>query len=315
MKLILNYGVTVVAALTLLMTSCGGGPIEHGKEYVLECSADADTADINASYAVIEKRLGNFGLEGDYEISRDKNRITVRVRSGVIADETKMKRLLESTANLTFRATYGNQEISPIISEANQAFVRINRIDSINPNIKGLPELIAVGTDNAFGPLIFCSLAKDTAAVMNIFRMDSSAMLFPSDLVFLWGTGIPLENGQPTYGLFAGRVGRNYVMAGSYIESASARVSTYNTSYEIDLVFNAEGSSEFARITKANIGSGLAIELDDFIYSYPTVNSEITGGQAVISGNFSKEEAEDLAKILSAGYLPAPLRIVEANDF
>lgn len=315
MKLLRNYGITLVVALTIVMTSCGGGPIEHGTKYVVECSTEADTADMTATFKVLESRLNNFGLEGDYEIARDNNRITIKVRTGAIADESKMRKLLQSTANLTFRATYSAGEIGGTINEAHLAYLRINHIDSTNPNGEGLSGLVAAGSDNYEGPVIFYCFGKDTAAVMNIFRTDSIAVLFPSDLVFHWGTGINAENGLPTYALYAGRVGSNYVMSGNNIESATARESEYSASYEIDLVFNKEGSRDFARITKANVGRNLAIELDDFVYSAPTVNSEITGGQGVVSGNFSKEEAEDLAKILSAGYLPTPVRIVEESEF
>ena len=60
-----------------------------------------------------------------------------------------------------------------------------------------------------------------------------------------------------------------------------------------------------------NIGKSIAIVLDGFVYSYPTVQSEISGGRSSISGDFSVNEAKDLANILKSGKLPAPARIIE----
>ena len=76
---------------------------------------------------------------------------------------------------------------------------------------------------------------------------------------------------------------------------------------------NAEGAKTWARLTKANIGKSIAIVLDGFVYSYPTVQTEIRGGQSSITGNFTPEEAKDLATILNSGKMPAPARIIEDN--
>ncbi len=314
MKLFLNFGITVVIALSIVMTSCGGGPIEHGTEYVLRCDAGSDTAITNSTVAVLQNRLNEFGIEGDYEITHDSNRIKIRVREGIVLEPAKMRNLLQGSANLSFRATYSFEEIAPIFDNAHKTYLRINHIDSANATGHGFSGLIAGSVNQQGGPMIFYCRAKDTAAVMNIIRTDSVAMLFPPDAVFHWGKGVDVENGQPTYGLFVCKVGRNYVMSGNYVEGARAQQSS-TAAYEISLQFNSAGADDFARITKANIGRSLAIELDDFVYSYPTVNSEITGGNAQISGDFTETEAEDLAKILSAGCLPVRCMIISEQTF
>jgi SecD/SecF fusion protein len=74
---------------------------------------------------------------------------------------------------------------------------------------------------------------------------------------------------------------------------------------------NAQGAKTWKRLTAANIGRRIAIVLDDFVYSAPTVQGEIPNGSSSISGNFTIEEAQDLANILKAGALPAPTTIVE----
>ncbi len=315
MKLFHNFGTTLFLALAIVVTSCGGGPIEHGKEYILEAPMNSADVDMQSTVAVLENRLNNFGLKGDFELSRDSNRITVRVRQGAIADDSKMRKLLQSSANLVFRAMYTMGEISPVITEAQQTYIRINHIDSITALSAGIIPYAAESGWDPEGALIISCRAKDTMAVMNILRTDSIAILFPSDVVFHWGTGPELETGELTYGLFACKVGRNYVMSGNYIESADALLNPNYNSWEISLVFDPVGAKEFSRITKDNVGRNLAIELDDFVYNYPTVNAEITGGVAVITGNFTETEAGDLAKILSAGSLPLPVALVQETDF
>jgi len=74
---------------------------------------------------------------------------------------------------------------------------------------------------------------------------------------------------------------------------------------------NATGAKQWARITADNVGGFVAIVLDDFVYSSPVVNQEITGGNSQISGNFTITEAKDLANVLKSGKLPAPARIVQ----
>ncbi len=82
----------------------------------------------------------------------------------------------------------------------------------------------------------------------------------------------------------------------------------------ISITWNDEGSKLFADITKASIGKTIAIYLDGSIISAPTVNEEITGGQAVISGGFTVKEAQDLARRLNSGALPVPIELVSTNN-
>lgn len=99
-------------------------------------------------------------------------------------------------------------------------------------------------------------------------------------------------------------------LEGDAITNASDRVSPTGA-FEIEMSMNSEGARTWARLTMANIGKSIAIVLDGLVYSFPTVQNEIRGGQSSITGNFTPEEAKDLATILNSGKLPAPARIVE----
>ena len=74
---------------------------------------------------------------------------------------------------------------------------------------------------------------------------------------------------------------------------------------------NAEGAKIWQRMTRDNIGRCIAVVLDDYVRSYPRVQNEIAGGNTEITGDFTLEEAEDLANILKSGKMPAPARIIQ----
>ena len=80
---------------------------------------------------------------------------------------------------------------------------------------------------------------------------------------------------------------------------------------EVSMSMNKDGAQTWAHLTKDNIGRQVAIVLDGMVYSYPTVQSEISGGSSQITGNFTLEEAEDLANVLKSGKLPAPATIIQ----
>jgi protein-export membrane protein SecD len=102
-------------------------------------------------------------------------------------------------------------------------------------------------------------------------------------------------------------------LTGRYLKTATVQFDQNTGSAYVSLVFNDEGAQLFADITKANVGKPLAIFLDGKIISSPTIQQEITGGSAVISGNFTPKQAKDLAGSLSYGALPVPIHLVSSE--
>ena len=100
-------------------------------------------------------------------------------------------------------------------------------------------------------------------------------------------------------------------MTGEYIADARVRPSTQLQGPYVELILNASGSRLFEQITGANVRRRLAIVLDNRVYSAPVIQERIGGGRASITGSFDIKEARDLAIILRAGALPAPVEIVE----
>jgi preprotein translocase subunit SecD len=100
-------------------------------------------------------------------------------------------------------------------------------------------------------------------------------------------------------------------MTGEYIADARVRPSTQLQGPYVELILNASGSRLFEQITGANVRRRLAIVLDNRVYSAPVIQERIGGGRASITGSFDIKEARDLAIVLRAGALPAPVEIVE----
>ena len=153
---------------------------------------------------------------------------------------------------------------------------------------------------------------SDTAKVNKILNMPEVKALFPEDLIPMWSVK-PFDNNQ--YELVAIKASLNgeAALRGERDQKfiTDARVQYNGASPEVSMSMSAEAAKVWARLTKDNINRQIAIVLDNMVYSHPVVNTEITGGNSQISGNFTLEEAEDLVNVLKSGTLPAPAKIVQ----
>ncbi len=171
------------------------------------------------------------------------------------------------------------------------------------------------------GPVIGIVAAKDTARVMEMFNRPQVKRLLPRGLMLRW-TVKPEEGTAKTgekvelYSLIAlkcnNRDGRA-PLAGDVITDANPDFDQMTGRATVNMKMNNEGAQTWARLTKANIGKAIAITLDNYVYSFPSVRDEITGGSSEISGQFTVEEAKDLANVLKSGKMPAPARIVQED--
>ncbi len=160
------------------------------------------------------------------------------------------------------------------------------------------------------GPVVGFATIKDTSTVNSYIK--SLQTVFPRDLKLAW-TVKPSKEQPDILQLIALRVTSrdgSAPLMGDAIVDARQDYSP-NGQVEISMTMNSEGARIWKRLTADNIGKSVAIVLDGFVYSFPTVNDEIPNGRSSITGNFSVEEAKDLANILKAGKLPAPARIIQ----
>lgn len=165
------------------------------------------------------------------------------------------------------------------------------------------------------GPVIGYVAIKDTAKVNGYLNNPAVKGLFPPRIKFLW-TAKPYDDEKKFLQLLAIKVDNREgkaILEGDVIVDASQQFDQFSGAPRIDMTMNGEGANKWKRITADNIGKSVVIALDNLVYSYPTVQSEIAGGQSNITGNFDIEEAKLIANILKAGKLPAPAKIVEEN--
>lgn len=155
----------------------------------------------------------------------------------------------------------------------------------------------------------------DTAKINRWLNMPQIEALFPAEFKAHWSVKpssfIPGGNTYELVAIKATSRDGKAPLDGGVVTDARVQYSGQGGSPEVSMTMNAEGANIWARMTKDNIGRQIAIVLDGMVYSYPVVNTEITGGSSQITGNFDLEEAEDLANVLKSGKLPAPATIIQ----
>jgi SecD/SecF fusion protein len=162
------------------------------------------------------------------------------------------------------------------------------------------------------GPVVGYAAVQDTARVNNLLRQARNRGVFPRNMQLFWNVK-PVRGNENVHELVAiKQTTRDGTppLTGDVIVDARQDYSPTGQ-VEITMAMNSDGARTWRRLTADNIGRSIAIVLDDFVYSFPTVQTEIAGGRSQISGQFTVAEAQDLANILRAGSLPAPARIVE----
>lgn len=163
------------------------------------------------------------------------------------------------------------------------------------------------------GPVVGYVLIKDTAKVNAIFARNDVKSLLPKELKLLWAVKPPTKESSALELVAIKITSRDGTppLDGAAISDARQDFGQFTSSPEITMNMNPEGAKTWKRVTSENIGRSVAIVLDNYVYSFPTVQGEIAGGRSSITGNFEINEAKDLANVLKAGKLPAPARIIE----
>ena len=177
----------------------------------------------------------------------------------------------------------------------------------LNPNINAQGQAFR-------GPVVGTVLYTDTARVNEMLTSSIAKQVLPRDLRLRW-TVKAIDEAETFYQLVALKAQRDgrASLEGDVITDARADFSQLSAYANVSMSMNAEGAKAWQRITKDNIGKSIAIVLDSYVYSFPTVQNEIAGGNSQITGNFTVEEAKDLANTLKSGKMPAPARIIQED--
>ncbi len=162
--------------------------------------------------------------------------------------------------------------------------------------------------------MVGLALGRDTAKVDKYLKMPQIKALFPRDLRFAWSLNpYKYDPTKTLYELHAIKVttrdGRP-PLTGDVITSARPSSGVTGSEVQVNFSMNSEGAKTWQRMTRENINRCIVVLLDGYVRSYPRVENEISGGNTEITGDFTIEEADDLANILKSGKMPAPAHIV-----
>ena len=325
------------------------GPQSSDEDVLKVIRENAESAVAN-SYNVLRNRIDRFGVTQP-SIQQLGNTGRILVELPGVKEPERVRKLLQGTASLEFWPTFDNADIAPYLQEADAALaatvepdsalvaeadvkeavsdsssVLSDEVNASASDAKALAEyrkahpLFSVLQPSGFrsGACIGFANGSDTAKVNRLLNKPEVKGIFPPEFRPVWSV-------KPS----------TYVKGGNIFELVAIKVATRDGKAPLDggavtdarvsyngqgvnkgnpsvsMTMNAEGASIWARLTKDNVGHQIAIVLDDLVYSYPNVNSAITGGSSEITGNFDVEEATDLANVLNSGKLPAPAKIIQ----
>ena len=320
------------------------GPESTDAEVIEVIRSEAESA-ISNSFNVLRNRIDRFGVtQPNIQKLGNSGRILVELPG--VKEPERVRKFLQGTASLEFWTTYDNAEVEAYLAEANATLAELladteeavveetsategdslleaelqqaeNEVANEAAYRKQNPLFSILQPSGARGyACIGYANYADTAQVNKYISMAQARGIFPPEFRAMWSVkpSQAFAGNENIYELVAikaaSRDGKAPLDGGVVTD---ARVSYGNTggNPSVSMSMNAEGANVWARLTKDNIGKQVAIVLDGMVYSYPTVNSEISGGSSEISGNFTLEEAEDLANVLKSGKLPAPATIIQ----
>ena len=313
-------------------------PESTDAEVIEVIRAEAESA-ISNSFNVLRNRIDRFGVtQPNIQKLGNSGRILVELPG--VKEPERVRKLLQGTASLEFWATYDAAEVEPFLVEANAALAEILAVQEETPAVEEKAEETdvlaqelqqneaeadaAIMKQNPLFSVLQPSGARgtacigyahyaDTAKINKYFSMPQIKSLFPPEFKPMWTVKASKWAGENIFELVAikatSRDGKA-PLDGGVVTDARVQYGN-NGSPEVSMSMNAEGANTWARMTKDNIGRQIAIVLDGMVYSYPTVQSEISGGSSQITGDFTVEESEDLANVLKSGKLPAPATIIQ----
>lgn len=263
---------------------------------------------VDRAMEIIRTRVDRYGVTEPAIFKQGKRRVVVELPG--VANKERIRGLLKGTARLEFRLMGKTDAISSTkekIVDYYKQEVESDSSDSLQQN-----PLLAVLNPRGRNPYsIGYAGGRDTSKVNRLLQKPEVQELIPPSMKLMWGATPfrTMENGKELFEILAVR--SDIEMTGDVVSEAKVRFRQKTNQPRVSMNMNAEGARRWARITGANVGNPIAIVLDGYVYSYPNVESKITGGQSSISGLESPAEAKDLVNILLSGALPAPLKIIE----
>ena len=304
---------------------------------VIKVLRNETDAAIAASFNILRSRIDHFGVTQP-NIQRVPNSNRIMVELPGIKEPERVRKLLQGSASLEFWVVYDAQEVLPILAEADQMIkagqqpaqevaaeateessdlaAEAAATESEEESVTGFsrennPLFALLDPTYSGGCIVGAAREADMPAINEYLARPEVKNLMPADLVLAWAVkGEDYFGGR--YALYALRsIDGKPAMDGASVATAQENYSQNGANAEVNLTMTANGTSQWAQLTGQNVGKPIAIVLDGLVYSAPNVNGKIEGGNSVITGNFTIQEAQDLANVLKSGKVPAPARIIQ----
>ena len=298
---------------------------------------DEVNAMVDNSYKVLRNRIDRFGVvQPNIQKLQSTGRILLELPG--VKEPERVRKLLQGAANLEFYETYtladvvgslrqlsdqahANGTTAVADTTAQEAAADTTKAKAAEPKkndaaltLAQLTGFEALASAQGGSPVLGYVGAADTAAVNAIINSPLAKTILPADLKLGW-TVKPekMQGGQEAFQLIALRtVNGQPVLNGDVVTRATSEYDNLQGQV-VSMTMNDEGARQWSRITGQNIGKAIAIVLDDQVYSFPNVNSQIDGGRSQISGRFTVEEAGDLANVLESGKMVARVNVASES--
>ena len=300
---------------------------------------------INTAFEVLRSRIDKFGVTQP-NIQRLGSSGRIQIELPGAKDIARVRRLLESTAKLQFWEVFTNTEVQNFFFEANAKVTELLKDenptskDSIQKdnidNLLGENDSTKVNNQKTLFTYLSPNVAQnqqqisslvafvkvsDTATVNNLLSRKEIRALLPNNLryvKFLWDYKAQpnADKSAEVISLYAIKSNRKDVatIEGDVIVDAAQVFDQLGNKPEVSMTMNSSGSKQWEKMTTDNAGKFVAVVLDDYVYTAPSVNQPISGGRTSISGGLMTiTEAQDIATVLKAGKLPAAARIIESS--
>ena len=299
---------------------------------------------INTAFEVLRSRIDKFGVTQP-NIQRIGNSGRIQIELPGAKDTDRVTKLITSKAELQFWEVFSNAEVQNYLFSANSVVTEMLKednaegtekveeasdIQSILNEVKDSTEVQEkslftylnvnfVQSEQQASSLVAQAKVSDTAMVNKLLSDRKVISLRTNDIKnvkFLWDYKASTNpDGSEVIGLYAIKSNRNDIapIQGDVITDAAQVFSQLNDP-EVSMAMNGRGSKLWEKLTGDNVGGFVAVVLDDYVYTAPSVNQAIVGGRTSISGgSMTIEEAQDIATVLKAGKLPAAARIIQAE--
>ncbi len=296
---------------------------------------------IDRAFQILRTRVDRFGTSQP-NIQRLQGTSRIQIELPGVDNPARVRKLLQGVAKLEFWEVYEAGEIATTLNAINVELDRIETAakatasadlateakpadtqtdnslesevpqtaaaDSTDTSTPGISSFFALQQSYQGFTGFYYNLA-DTGKINRILNNEAIARLIPNNLSFKWG--VKAEEDSELLQLYAIKSGRGEAPLTGEVVTDARQSLDESARPAVSMQMNSIGAKKWKNLTGANINRRLAIVLDNYVYTAPNVNGEIPNGSSQIMGNFSVEEAQDLANILKAGSLPAPTRIVE----